>query len=570
MRGQEKKGIAAYLGSRKGSLQQDIEMLFYGFPDGSAPTSEGNDVNIKDREYFPRTMQGKEAFVISDAVVSRATGKPIVVMAVPMMGKDKVVQGMAAATITLDALSDIAARVKVGADGYGWIIDGKGIVLAHPDEKIRMKLNVREADKAGFSGLSAAAVEMTGGKTGQASIVRPDGAEEILFYAPIPNSPGWSFGVAVPRAQMLAPVYRLMMAFAIAAVVMVALTVLIVWLIAASIARGVLRHADTMLQSANYVRASSEQLAQASQGLAAGSSEQAASIEEISASLEEISGMTKQNADNAAQADKLTHAVIGSIDNAHKAMQKSLAASQEIARASGETQKIIKTIDEIAFQTNLLSLNAAVEAARAGEAGAGFAVVADEVRSLSMRSAEASRRTAELIEETITRVNEGVSVFAESGRAIDEVVEQSGKVQQLVSEIAAASNEQSKGIEQINRGVIEMEKVVQQTAANSEETASSSEELSAQAEEMHATVDRLVGFIGGAETRTAGSGRAAQIRPATRPAAAAKPVRPVPSATLVRPASSGTAGNAPVPARNAREITPEQIIPLDEEDMKDF
>jgi len=396
------------------------------------------------------------------------------------------------------------------------------------------------------------------------------GKPYITAYWPIKNSENKNIGMFFIGREITVieeSVGTARNIFIVSGCIVLLFTILVVWMIAAGIARGVLRHADTMLQSANYVRASSEQLAQASQGLAAGSSEQAASIEEISASLEEISGMTKQNADNAAQADKLTHAVIGSIDNAHKAMQKSLTASQEIARASGETQKIIKTIDEIAFQTNLLSLNAAVEAARAGDAGAGFAVVADEVRSLSMRSAEASRRTAELIEETITRVNDGVSVFAESGRAIDEVVEQSGKVQQLVSEIAAASNEQSKGIEQINRGVVEMEKVVQQTAANSEETASSSEELSAQAEEMHATVDRLVEFIGGSGKKAAAGVTPALARPAP---VGKKPVTARPEVQQPVKGNQPVRKNSVAPVTRTREITPEQIIPLDEEDMKDF
>jgi len=326
---------------------------------------------------------------------------------------------------------------------------------------------------------------------------------------------------------------------------------------------GRVRNATGVLEtSADYIRSSSEQLASASQNLAAGSSEQAASIEQISSSLEEISSMTKQNADYAAQANKLTVDAISSIDAAHKAMQRSLTASQEIARASGETQKIIKTIDEIAFQTNLLSLNAAVEAARAGDAGAGFAVVADEVRSLSMRSAEASRRTAQLIEETITKVNEGVATFAETGKSIDEVVERSARVQHLVGEIAAASNEQSKGIEQINRGVAEMEKVVQQNAANSEETAASTEELNAQAEEMRASVQALAGYVfGGGEKQSV---QAEKKQPA-RPAPAQKVDRPV-----VPPAPAKLVPPVPTQHVRTREFTPEQIIPLDEKDMQDF
>ena len=255
--------------------------------------------------------------------------------------------------------------------------------------------------------------------------------------------------------------------------------------------------AKALLANSEYVSSSSKELAAGSQSLAAGSSEQAASVEQISASLEEISSMVKRNADNASQANELTEAAGAAVDATNRSMQRSLAASEAIAQASNETFKIIKTIDEIAFQTNLLSLNAAVEAARAGEAGAGFAVVADEVRGLSMRSAEASKRTAELIEQTIEKVREGIDIFTATGKSIEDVVSQTHRVQQLVAQIASASDEQSKGIEQINRGVAEMEKVIQMNAASSEESAASTQELHAQAIEMTDNVYRLEGYIFG-------------------------------------------------------------------------
>ena len=157
---QDKKLVKEYLNGRKGDLQQDVEMLFYGFPDGSAPTTASIEANIADRDYFKKIMSGKESLVISDAIVSRSTGQPIIVIAVPSREKTGSVQGVVAATITLGAISDIAGKVRIGKEGYGWIMDGKGIVLAHPEEKIRMKLNAKEADKQGFIGLSSAALRM--------------------------------------------------------------------------------------------------------------------------------------------------------------------------------------------------------------------------------------------------------------------------------------------------------------------------------------------------------------------------------------------------------------------------
>jgi methyl-accepting chemotaxis protein len=179
-------------------------------------------------------------------------------------------------------------------------------------------------------------------------------------------------------------------------------------------------------------------------------------------------------------------------------------AIEDIKKSSDETAKIIKTIDEIAFQTNLLALNAAVEAARAGEAGKGFAVVAEEVRNLAQRSAEAARNTAEMIEGSVKNADNGVAISGEVATLLDEISGNNSKVNDLVGEISAASNEQAQGIDQINTAVGQMDQVTQSNAANAEESASASEELSAQAEQLSGMVDQLQTMVGGS------SGNAAQ------------------------------------------------------------
>ena len=284
--------------------------------------------------------------------------------------------------------------------------------------------------------------------------------------------------------------------FGIMLVGLVAMLGLLTWIVASSVTNPIGKICHELDSGAEQVAAAATQISAAGQHLADGASEQASSIEETSSSLEELSSMTRQNADNAAQARILADTARAAAGNGNIAMVEMNRAMAEIKSASDDVGKIIKTIDEIAFQTNLLALNAAVEAARAGDAGRGFAVVAEEVRSLAQRSSTAAKESATKIEAAVAKSNLGVETAKKVAAALIEIEVNVKKANDLVSEIAAASQEQSQGIAQINMAVQQMDKVVQGNAANAEQSAAAAEEMSAQAKAVRDTVSELAHIVG--------------------------------------------------------------------------
>lgn len=269
-----------------------------------------------------------------------------------------------------------------------------------------------------------------------------------------------------------------------------------VWLVQ-NINRVLRRVVGAIGDGAGQVASAASQVSSASQTLAAGSSEQAASVEETSASLEEMASMTRSNSDNAGKASEVSRrtraaaeAGAARTDELHRAMDAMKASSAAI-------EKIVKTIEEIAFQTNILALNAAVEAARAGEAGMGFAVVADEVRSLAQRAARAAQETAAKISDAVQKSEHGAAISAEVSRALAEIVANVRQVDAVVAEIATASREQSQGISQVNTALAQMDKVTQSNAGTAEENAAAAEELNAQASAMQDIVAQLRALVEG-------------------------------------------------------------------------
>ncbi|MBT3354583.1 MAG: hypothetical protein HN402_06650, partial [Candidatus Scalindua sp.] len=254
---------------------------------------------------------------------------------------------------------------------------------------------------------------------------------------------------------------------------------------------------ESLTDCSSQIASASGQVSSSSQSLAEGSSEQASSLEETSASMEEMSAVTKQNADNAEEAAKLVDMCSSSAENGNNTVEEMKTAMDEINTGSKKIAEITKVIDGIAFQTNLLALNAAVEAARAGEHGKGFAVVAEEVRNLAQRSASAAKDTTELIEDCVTKADNGARLSGKCGDALQDIVKNVKKATGLTSEIKNASVEQSEGISQVNNAIQQMDQVTQENAANAEETASASEEMSAQTENLMDQINTLASLVGG-------------------------------------------------------------------------
>jgi len=506
-------------------------------------------INISDRDYFRKSMRGEN--VISDVIRSKGSGNPVFVISSPVKERDQV-QGVFLAIIELGAFSSrFIDPIRIGEKGYAYVYNRQGILLSHPDKNNILKLDLNDFDFGR---------QMVGRDQGLITYVF-DGLEKVVSFWKEPAT-GWTVAVGASKDELMQPVRKLGYINLILAGIVIGLALVIGFFISQSLATSLRALAGGLSRSSEQVASASDQVSSSSQALASGASEQAASLEETSSSLEEIASQTRMNMENSQSIDNMMKQEVAPnfqiIEQKMALMDQNLRANVKL---SEESAKIIKTIDDIAFQTNLLALNAAVEAARAGETGKGFAVVAGEVRNLAGRSAEAAKTTQDLIENSRNKIRETSGIYNEIVEALEKNTQAAGKVMAMVGEVAAAAKEQSQGIELVNSAVSEMDKVVQQNASSSEETAAAAEELTAQARELEEIVFQLRQLIDGKEK---GKGR--------RPGSEAAPgKRAISVPAVIRPVSdrsrSRKGGNSPNPGIAKR---PEEVIPLDEDDFRDF
>lgn len=435
--------------------------------------------------WYKQASSAKDMIIFGEVYVPKGLNEPVTTMVKTFLTAEGKPYSFIAVDISAEYAAKPVTNIKIGKEGFAYIINKDGMVIAYPDKTKIFQLNISKYDFG---------KEILQKKSGTTEYSL-DGLDRFASFQDYPVM-GWIIATSVNKADILESVNTMNALFIVLVVVMAVFSLVAGIIFTVRLVKPINRIVVGLSEGSDQVASASTQVSESSQHLAEGASEQASSLEETSSSLEEMSSMTKQNADNANQAKAMMNEAKLVVEKANEQMARLTEAIGQITRSSEETGKIIKTIDEIAFQTNLLALNAAVEAARAGEAGAGFAVVADEVRNLALRAAEAARNTSELIEKTIKAVKAGNEMTVSTQDAFQANVKLSGKISQLVDEIATASEEQAHGIAQLNTAVTEMDKVTQQTAANAEESASAAEEMNAQAQQMRVYVEELAAVVG--------------------------------------------------------------------------
>jgi methyl-accepting chemotaxis protein len=405
-------------------------------------------------------------------------------------------------------------ELKVGKTGYVFVLGGQGtqrgkyIVSQNGKRDGEDIYDAKDAsgryfvrsliDKARRTTNGSVDFEYYPWKNSQDAHPRPKFAA-LTYYAPFDYVLGagtYFEDYTEVKTRVLNSISRMLWIFLLAGTVVSLVALGAGTWVAHGITRPILNAIHHLQATSRQMSSASNQISSASQVLSEGASEQAASLEETSATLEEMSAMTNRNADNASEANRLVSESRRAAEAGSREMQGLTASMHNIHASSDEIVKIIKTIDEIAFQTNILALNAAVEAARAGAAGAGFAVVAEEVRSLAQRSAQAARETAERVHQALGRTSQGVEITDRVALSLGQILIATQKVEALAGQVATGSREQSEGLRQINTAVTEVDKVTQANAATAEESASAATELAAQAETLNDAVQHLLALTG--------------------------------------------------------------------------
>lgn len=493
-----------------------IESLYFADFRGNTITHIGTRADISERDYFKQlVVDGTTDSILGDPVFSLASGNATAIVAETIYDSLGHRMGLLGITLSMAEVSDITSSIDVGEGGYGYMIDRTGLVVAHPDPEVRMALRVTEANSAGYEGASDVGRRMLEGNAGMAEATTPHGGKVTMVWQPIAGTDGWMLAAAIPEAVFTGVSQQLLMILTLMGVGTLVLLLVIVMLVGrrlfsplrrttlamADIAQGkgdltqrlrvdsqdevgqlatqfnafVERMQQTLIEvhaSAHQVLAGASEIADGTHDLSSRTEQAAANLQETSASMEEIHSTVAHTAQASEQANGLATNAAGVAERGSAAMSEMQVKMVAIDESASKIGNIIGLIDSIAFQTNILALNASVEAARAGEHGRGFAVVAQEVRNLASRSSDAARDIRGLIDTSVQHTQEGSQIVQDAAERMQELRQSVIQVSDVIGEITAGAREQTAGIEQVNTAVAEMDTMTQQNAAMVSQSAS--------------------------------------------------------------------------------------------------
>lgn len=512
-------------------------------------------VNLSDRDYYVGARQGR--ITTSEIFYSSVVRDHVIALGIPIYSQGGAGEITGVFSVILESQYLEAVLLEgasaLGAMGDAYLVDRDGVLLTRPRLNNQAKVLETRVNSLSVQRVTSAIRAGDAHYVSEVESYTDYTGNRVMGMSGTLNMGGNLVGLIIEvdetEAMAVSNTLRNVM-LTTGAVVAIILAVL-GWYVARSISRPILIAVAGLGQGSDEVASASVQLASASQQLASGNAQQASAIQETSATLEETSSMVLQNTENTRQAASLSGQAKEAAEKGNVEMQQMMTSMAELKKSSDQIGKIIKVIDNIAFQTNILALNAAVEAARAGDAGMGFAVVAEEVRNLAQRSAQAASDTASIIETNIELSQQGVDGAQRVGNSLGEIALLSKKVNELVDEVAAASLEQTQGISQVNQAIVQIEQATQENAASSEESATASEQLNAQAANMKEIVGDLVRLVNGAK---AGNVTLSKSKNAERVEKASPTRAKAPAASSIKPKDT-----------KKKAARPEEIIPLEED-----
>ncbi|MCB8889186.1 methyl-accepting chemotaxis protein [Vreelandella malpeensis] len=548
-----------------------IESLFFSDATGDTLTHAGVVLDISERGYFKTVVSdATQDSLLVDPVISMVSGLPTALIVDAVFDDAGNRAGLLGITVSMAAVSDITSDINVGEGSYGWMIDSQGQVIAHPVEEYRMSLNYTDGDETqGYEGLSALSGRILDGTPGSGEILMPDGERSVLMWSPVQGT-SWVVGVTVPAAAFTAVTNSLLQSLLVAGGLLLLALLGVVAFAArralapikhtaramADIAQGkgdltrrleaksqdeigdlangfnafVERMQNTLVevrQSAQTVLIGAGDIADGTHELSSRTEQSAANLQETSASMEEIHSTVSHTSHASDQASGLAFEASSASQRGNESMTQMQAKMQAITDSSNKISEIIGMIDSIAFQTNILALNASVEAARAGEQGRGFAVVASEVRTLASRSASAAQEIRALIDVSVDHTQQGNQIVSTAAQQMAEIHRSITQVTDVIGEIAAGAREQTAGIEQVNTAIAEMDTMTQQNASMVSQSATLAAAMRENAERLDQLMSEFVLGNEGAARTTRTPPRAAPALPT--PQATAAPRKPQPA-----------------------------------------